>query len=178
MSLSKEKARNLLAVAFSIFLIVQSIGLRYGRAYRSQQEMVGMHELSQLQNIWRKAAVEDLITLKKLADPTELQQARTRLEEAEKGIQNSEKQALEVSGKKPEFLQKTYAYYRHSASALIAIIKFLLAKKEEYSVNGNEINFESEADAEKFRELISQFGFLYQEKQGVDALILNYSKAL
>lgn len=172
-SIAKKKGKLLLMISFGIYLIIQQIALQYGRSYRSQTEdRSGSEELNQLNQVWHKAAVEDLITPEKIADHTKLKLARARLKEAEIEIQQSEKRVRGATGKKREFFQKAHAYYHHSASALIAIVDFLLAKKGEYSVNGNEINFESEDDGEKFRELINELSSLHREKQDLDAFIL------
>lgn len=179
MSFFKERGKILLMVSFCVFLIVQQIAIQYGRSYRTQTEGTDRHgndklsiyEVSQLQKVWRKAAVEDLIIPEKLADQTELKLAHARLKEAKIEIQNSEKRVQGVTGKKREFFEKVHAYYNHSASAITAIIDFLLAKKGEYSVGGNEINFKSEADGEMFRMLINKLFDLHQEKQEFDAFI-------
>lgn len=169
-----------------MFLIVQQITLRYGRSYRERTEglyrngndKLAMDEVRQLETVWRKAAVENLITPEKLADSTELKRTRARLEEAVIGIQKSEKRIQAVTGKKGEFFQKVHAYYHHSVSALIAIIDFLLVKQGEYSVKGNEIDFEREADGERFRELINELSYIHQEKQKLDAFILHHNRAV
>ncbi len=184
MSFLKKRGKILFMISFCIFLIVQQIAVWYGRSYRSQTEgldrnendRLAMYEVSQLEKMWRKADVEDLITPEKIADHIELMLARSRLKETEIEIQNSEERVRGVTGKKREFFQKVHAYYHQSASALIAIADFLLAKKEGYSVKGNEINFESETDAERFRELIDQLAYLHKEKQELDAFILHHNR--
>jgi hypothetical protein len=184
MTFSKERATGLLMVFFSIFLIVQQIAIRYGRWHRFRAEKtetarerdLAMHEISQLQNIWRKAAVGDIITPQKLANPTELKQTRARLEEAAIEIQNSKKRIQESVGENHEFFQKAYTYYHQSASVLLKIIDFLLAKEGKFSVNENEINFDSDSDAGRFRELLNHLSHLHQEKQNLDAFILHHNK--
>lgn len=169
--------------SFFVFLIVQQIALQYGRSYRAQIEetdtngndKLAWYEVEQLQKAWRKAAVVDLITPEKMSDQTELKLARTRLKEAEIEIQNSVKRVQGVTGDKREFFNKVYAYYNHSASAIMAIINFLLERREEYVVSGNEINFKNESDGEKFRKLIHHLSNLHQEKQELDALILQHN---
>lgn len=183
MNFSKERWRILLMVSFSIFLIVQGIALQYGRSYRKQidgtdrngHDKLAMYEVNQLQEAWRQAAVEDLIAPEKLADQNELLLARVRLKKAAIEIQNSENRVQKVSGKQREFFKKLHAYYHNSISAIIAIIDFLLTKKGEYSVNGNEINFTSETDGELFRILISHVFDLYREKQELDAFVLQHN---
>jgi len=186
MSFLKKRGKVILVISFCTFLIVQQIAMMYGRSYRSQidgidengNDKLAMDEVTKLQNVWRKAGVEDLITPKKIADQTELTLAHARLKEAEIEIQNSEKRVQGVIGKKREFFEKVHAYYNHSASAIMAIIDFLLLKKGDYVVNGNEINFASEADAEMFQMHINQLLDLHQEKQKLDAYILQHNKEL
>ena len=186
MSFFKNRGKVLLTFLFCIFLILQQIALWYGRSYRTQTARVDgngndklvLYEINQLEEVWRKAAVNNLITPQLLADQVELKQARARLEEVEKGIVKSEERVQGVTGKKREFFQKVHAYYNHSVTVLTSIIDFLLARTEEYSVNGNEINFDSEADGESFRELINQLSFIYQEKEELDAFILKHNRDL
>lgn len=186
MSFLKKRGKTLLTISFCIFLIVQQIAVRYGRSYRSQTEgtdrngndKLAMYEVNQLEKMWHNAAVKDLVTPEKIANHTELKLALSRLKEAEIEIQKSEKRVQGVAEKKREFFQKVHAYYHHSASDLIAIVDFLLAKEGEYSVNGNEINFESETDAERFRELINRLSYLDREKQDLDAFILHHNREL
>lgn len=178
MGFSKERARGLLMLSFSIFLIVQQVVIRYGRSYRSRAEhnKLIVHEVSELQKIWRKAAVHNIITPEKIANPTELKLARARLKEAQAEIQNSERQVKGVTGEEQELFQKAYAYYQRSASALLAIVDFLLAKERKFSVNGNQVDFESNDDSQRFLELVNQLSYLQQEKQNLDALISYYNK--
>lgn len=177
MNFLKKRGKILLIIALPIFLIVQQIAVGYGRSYRSQAEdKLVLQEVNQLRNVWHKAGVEDLVTPEKMANHPELELARLRLKEAEMERHNSGKRIEAAVGKKNELFQKVDAYYHDSALALIAIVDFLLAKKEEYTVNGNEINFESDIDAERFRELINQLSSLHQEKQLLDACILRYHK--
>lgn len=186
MSFLKKRGKTLLTVSFCIFLIVQQAAVWYGRSYRSQTEgtdrngndKLAIYEVSQLEMVWRKAAVENLVSPEKIADHTQLKLARARLKEVEIELQKAEKRVQGVTEKRREFFQKAHAYYHHSASALIAIVDFLLAKKGEYSVNGNEINFESETDGERFRELINQLSYLQQEKQDLDAFILHHNREI
>lgn len=187
MSFFKAKGKILLMVSFGIFLIVQQIAIQYGRSYRKNQiggidrngnDKLAMYEVNHLQEVWRKAVVEDLITPEKLADQAELKLARIRLKEAEIEIQNSEMHVQGVTGNQREFFEKVHAYYKHSSSAIMAIIDFLLAKNGGYSVNGNEINFPSETDGELFRMLINQLYNLHREKQELDAYILQHNKEI
>jgi hypothetical protein len=184
MSFLKKNGKVLLTVSFCIFIILQQIAVRYRRTYTSRMEMtdengydtVALYEINQLEELWRKADVEDLVTPEKMANPKQLELARARLKQAEKGIQESEKRVQGVTGEKHEFFKKAHAYYHHSASVLIDIVDFLLANKGEYSVKENEISFDSENDAARFRELIGKLSYLHQEKQDLDAFILHHNR--
>lgn len=186
MSFSKENLRVFVMSAFSVFLIVQGVVMQCSRSYRTQIEemgsnesgMLALDEVNQLQKAWRKAAVDDLITPEKMADQRELQLARARLKEAEIEIQNFKRSIQGGKGRRREFFDKVYAYYNHSALGLLAIVDFLLAKQGEYSVYGNEINFNSETDGETLSLLINQLSDIYQEKQELDAFILQNNKKL
>ena len=183
MSFFKERGKALLIGTFCVFLIVQQIALQYGRSYRAQREKIdkngndklAWYEVDQLQKAWRKAAVDDPIALIKMSDQAELKSARARLKEAEVEIQNSVKRVQGITGNRREFFGKVHAYYNHSASAIGAIVEFLLAKRGEYAVKGNEINFKDENDGEIFRRLIHHLSDLHQEKQELDAFILQHN---
>lgn len=180
----KENKKAIILMSISFLIIVQQIGVQYGRWYRAQNEgidkngndIIAMNEVSQLQNTWRKARVEDLITPEKLANHTELKLAQARLKEAVIEIQNSQNRVQKFKGERGEFFEKVHAYYNHSASAMNTIIDFLLAKKGEYTVNENEINFESDTDAERFRILITRILDLHKEKQELDAYISQHNR--
>lgn len=184
MGFFKRKGKILLTVCFSIFIILQQIAVQYRRAYSSKMEMidakgydtVALHQINQLEEIWRKANLEDLVTPAMIASPKQLELARTRLKLAEKSIHESEKRVQGVGGENQEFFKKAYAYYNHSASALVEIVDFLLATKEEYSVKENEIFFERESNATRFRELIGTLSSLYREKEDLDTFILHHNR--
>lgn len=186
LSFYKRKVKTILIVSYSIFLILQYIAIQHSSSYRSRagqidgngNDKLAMYEINELEKAWRIAAVEDLITPEKIADEAELKRARTRLEESKKEIKNSEKRIQGLTGKRAEFFRKVHAYYNHSAYALITIIDFLLARTDEYSVDGNEINFESEMDAEAFRKLINKLSSLHEEKQLLDDFILAHNRKL
>jgi hypothetical protein len=59
---------------------------------------------------------------------------------------------------------------------LLDIVNFLLARKENYEVKENEISFDSESDAARFRELIQQLSYLDQEKEDLDVFIVNHNR--
>lgn len=179
-----KRNKKILIISFSFLLLLQQIAVRYRLTHSSTVEMIDDNgydtlvssEINQLEELWRKADVEDLATPEKMANLTRLELARVRLKQAEIGIRESENRVRKVVGKKREFFQKAHAYYHHSASAFLDIINFLLSKKEKYLVKGNEISFEREIDAERFRELIQQLSYLVQEKEDLDTFILTHNR--
>ena len=186
MGFFKKNKRILLTVFFSSLLLLQQIGVRYRLTRSSTVEMIDengydtlvSYEINQLEKLWRQADVEDLATPEKMASQAHLEQAHARLKQAEIGIRKSEQRVRKATKSKREFFQKAHAYYHHSASALLDMIDFLLAKKEEYSVKGNEISFDSESDAARFRELIQRLSYLDQEKRDLDVFIVNHNREI
>lgn len=185
MGFLKKKGKTLLAVSFCFFILLQQIAVRYRMTYTSAadrfidkdgNDILAWVEVNQLEMLWRKADVADLVTPEKMADPGQLELARIRLKEAQTGIQDSEQRVRDVTGKRLEFFQKAHAYYRHSVSALIDIIDFLLAMQGKYSVEENEISFDSEIQAARFRVLIEQLSALQREKEELDTFILNHNR--
>lgn len=184
MSFLKKNRKMLLIVSFSCFMLLQQIAIRYRENRSSTAEMidvdwndkVALFEIHQLEKLWRQADVEDLVTSKKMANFEELKQARIRLKQAEIGIRASEKRVQATQGKRREFFQKAHAYYHHSISLLTDVIDFLLRKQGAYLVKGNEIIFESDSDADSFRNLVEQFSLLHQEKEDLDVFIINYNR--
>ena len=182
MGFFKRNGKSLLSVAFGIFILLQSIAIHYRMTHAMEMtdadgnDTLVSHEINQLEKLWHKADVTDLVTLEKMANHKELEQARIHLNQFEIDIQKAEERVRGVAGKRDEFLQKVHAYYRHSASALVDIVDFLLAHKEKYSVIENEISFESESDAARFRELIEPLSYLQREKVALDTFILNHNR--
>jgi hypothetical protein len=184
MGFFKKNKKILLTVLFTSLLLLQQIGVRYRLTRSSTKEMVDengydtmvSYEINQLETLWRKAGVEDLVNPENMASFAQLELARARLKQAEMGIRESENRVRRVTGRKRQFFQKAHAYYHHSASTLLDIVNFLLARKENYEVKGSEISFDSESDAAKFRELIQQLSSLDQEKEDLDLFIVNHNR--
>lgn len=165
-------------------MLLQQIGVHYHLAHASKVEMIDengydksvSYVINQLEELWRTADVDDLANPEKMGNPRQLEQARVRLKQAQIDIQKSERQVQKVTGKRREFFQKAHAYYHHSAEALLDIVNFLLAKKESYSIEGNEISFENESDAARFQELFLQISNINREKEEIDAFISNHNR--
>lgn len=177
-----KRNRKVLLIVLGCLMLLQQVGTRY-RLSRSSIDKNGydklVHsEIHQLEKLWRQADIADLDSPEKLGNPKELEQARARLKQAEIGILESEKRVQKVTGKRKEFFQKAHAYYHNSTDALLNIVDFLLEKKENYSVIGNEIAFDTETDATKFQELIQQLSYLDQEKADLDTYISNHNSEM
>jgi len=179
-----KKRKTYLTIFFSSLLILQQVAVYYGRTRSSRHEVVDENgndrlaysEINQLEELWNKAQVDSLLTLQTIGNPNALYEARTRLQNVERGIQQSQKRTEAVRGKKRDFFQKAYAYYRHAASTLIGIIDFLLANKDKYSVYQTEISFDNDSDADTFRNLVGELTVIHQEKKELDNFIANHNQ--
>lgn len=125
----RRNGRLLLSVSFCLFIILQQIAVRYRSSMMESMDehgndKVAVYEINQLEKLWKRTQVDDLISPEKIADLQLLERGRLRLKEAEESIRKSEKRVGGIKGEKQELFKKAHGYYHHSVTTLLAIIDF------------------------------------------------------
>lgn len=183
MGFLKRKAKILLPIFYGLYLVLHMIVMRYQKSQTAQMEMRdknawAWNQIHQLEKIWHQAEVYDLVTPQVMASPIKLEQVRARLKEAQKKIEESEQSLRGKVKEDQEFFDQAYAYYRHASSALINIAEFLLMNQGKYTICNSDIDFETEREADQFRNLIEKLSDLQREKQKLDSFISQHKEKL
>ena len=184
MSFWKKHGKTTLVITLTSLMFAQQTFTHYRLSRSNQAKMNAIDGLDQqaadeinyLEKLWRPVNADRILTPQTMANTNELKQARARLKQAEIAIMEGEKWVLGSNGGRVEFYNKAYDYYLHSASVLLNIVDFLIAKSEDYSIHGDEVAFDNDEDIEQFQKLIGQLSLIHKEKEEIDAFILNHNR--